>query len=177
MNRDVQYLIQHSIFQQDAFGIPADDLPTSCQSYKQPVTIVSLTASKLSSKESLVKRQQQIWWEKLHVLSMYPNQREGATVLLYELRQVDTQEATVQVPHSECTRYTSQHIARLSHVGAKSFLIPTTEFKGCFSKVGGRMYQQIWRQKKARKQRKTLSWHYSERAQRQSSLDVKRTEK
>lgn len=108
MNRDVQYLIQHSIFQQDAFGIPVDDLPTSCQSYKQPVTIVSLTASKLSS-ESLVKTQQQIWWEKLHVLRMYPSQREGATVLLYELRQVDTQEATVQVPQWVHKVYVAAH--------------------------------------------------------------------
>lgn len=100
MNRNVQYLLQHSTFKQDAFGIPVDDLPTLCQQYKQTIALVSLTASKLSSKESLGNRQQQNCWEKLHVLSMCPSQREGAMGLLYEMRPVDTREAMVQAPQS-----------------------------------------------------------------------------
>lgn len=54
MNRNVQFLISHSIFKQAAFGILVDDLPTLCQEYKQTIVIVSLTASKLSSEESVV---------------------------------------------------------------------------------------------------------------------------
>lgn len=46
MNRNVEYLIPHSIFKQDAFGIPIDVLPALCQIHQQTVAVVYLTASK-----------------------------------------------------------------------------------------------------------------------------------
>lgn len=46
MNRNVQYLIPHSIFKQDAFRIPIDDPPALCQIHQQTVAVVYLAASK-----------------------------------------------------------------------------------------------------------------------------------
>lgn len=68
---------------------------------------------------------------------MYPSQREGAIVLLCEVRQVNTQGVTVQV-HAVSTQgmcCSTEHI--LSTWELQSFLIPRTEFKGLFSKGGG----------------------------------------
>lgn len=60
MNRNVQFLISHGIFKQAVFGTLVDDLPTLCQRYKQTIAIVSLTASKLSSKAFVVNSKQKI---------------------------------------------------------------------------------------------------------------------
>lgn len=74
--------------------------------------------------------------------------------------------------------YAAAHsVARLH--GSCSFLVPSTQFQGLFSKVGGGMYQKIQRQEKPSKQRKTVPWHslFRKAVQRQSSLDVKHAER
>lgn len=104
MDRNVQYLIQHSIFKQDAFGIPVDDLPTLCQRYKRTIATVCLTTSKIVTKGVLDQQ------ATANLLKEAASAKHVSKSPPCEVRQVDTREATAQVPHSECTRYTLQHV-------------------------------------------------------------------
>lgn len=145
MDRNGQYLIQHSIFKQDAFGISVDDLPTFRQRYKQTIAIVCLTASKIVTKAVL--GQPQIWCKKPQALSTCPSQREGAIEPLSEARQVGTCRGPVQVPHRECTRYRPQHVTiaqprgswRISRFPAQNLKVCSAgEEVGCTRKYKGR---------------------------------------
>lgn len=69
--------------------------------------------------------------------------KEGAIVLLCEVRQVNTRGVTVQVQAVSTQGVCCSTEHSLATWELQSFLIPRAEFKGLFSKGGGVIYQKI----------------------------------
>lgn len=142
MNRNVEYLIPHSIFKQDAFGIPIDVLPVLCQIHQQTVAVVYLTASKAVIKgipnqhktENLVK-------EAAGLKPMSESKERISSASLWSEVDRHMRSYSPSAIHRVLEVNATTQCITWSHVHYRISQFPTQNLKTCSARMEGMMHQ------------------------------------